>query len=170
MIYIDLCNLDENLSSACDAEFERKMNESDGKRCFLHINSLFDIDLTIPSIGSQVILGYFANCGCPISSMRFAASLFPFNFEQKPWPVMSEQAAQSYIFEAIETAINLKYDENSFQIVESFQSTKEFQIIMLIAEEILKRTIVSRSVCPEIQSYIRDAVQPLRMIADERVQ
>ena len=157
MIYLDLEGVDEQLHNDCESTFQEKMNESDGQICILNNIQFKGVKLTKASFQAQQILCFFANLSCPISMMRFAASLFPFS--SKKWPVRSYELSQIYMFGAIETTINLLYDKKAREVVKCFESTREFKSIMLIASEMIDRVAIPLNICPEVDAYIRGHIK-----------
>lgn len=157
MIYLDLGGLDEQLHNDCESTLQEKMNESDGQLCMLNNIQFKGVKLTKASFQAQQILCFFANLSCPISMMRFAASLFPYS--SKKWPVRSYELSQIYMFEAIETTINLHYDKKAREVVKCFESTREFKSIILIASEIIERIAAPQHICPEVDAYIREHIK-----------
>ena len=106
MLSIDLSRLNENVAERCEQMFQEKMHESDGKRCIISSSMFEEIDLTKSTVEAQIIINIFANISCPISCFRFAASLYPYQWPT--WHIVSYELSQAYMFDAIETTINLK--------------------------------------------------------------
>jgi hypothetical protein len=152
MLHIDLSRLNEAFAERCEQIFQRKMDESGGKRCII-TSTMFDgIDLTSKSVDAQIVLNLFANMSCPLSCFRFAASLYPYQYPA--WPVVSSELSHAYMFEAIEVALNLGYDKKAVMILNEFQSTQEFLSIMQIANEMLQRVSFASAVCSEVVEFI----------------
>ncbi|MDO6444183.1 hypothetical protein Q4493_00195 [Colwellia sp. 1_MG-2023] len=152
MLSIDLSRLNENIAEECEKLFQEKMQESDGKRCIISSSMFNEIELIKPTVDAQVIINIFANISCPISCFRFAASLYPHRWPT--WPIVSYEMSQAYMFEAVEIAINLRYDKKARLILGEFQKTREFVLIMQIANEMLGRLCVPSLVCSEIVEFI----------------
>lgn len=152
MIYLDLSSLNEQLHNECESTFQEEMEASDGTRCMLDTPQFNEIKLTKPSLEAQQVLCFFANLSCPISMMRFAASMFP--YQSKKWPISSVELSQIYMLEAIEAVINLHYDKRAREMLVGFQSTNEFKGIMLVAHEIVDSVAVSENICTEVRDFI----------------
>jgi hypothetical protein len=153
---LNLDNLDTSISLKCEIEFQRQANKYDGE-LFCYVDSFFgDIDLKKPSVSAQVILGCFANSGCPINGLRFGASLYPYSF--LGWPVQSNAAALNYLFSSIETLLNVRHDLRIQPIINKFESSNEHKMLLHTIDCIIDENRLTTRICPEIQLYIRDSL------------
>jgi hypothetical protein len=149
---IELDGLEPELSDKCEQEFQRQAALYDGE-LFWHFDSVFDvIDLTTPSVKSQVVLAHFANSACPVSDMRFAASLYPFSDSR--WPIHSYEAAIYYMLTGLETLQNLKFEPRILTAICLFESSNECKNLLNIAQHIISTNALTRSLCPEIIDYV----------------
>ena len=162
MIYVDLLGIDTQLSLACEEEFQRQMDESDGVFCMLSSSRFYGVNLLKPDTRSQVILNFFANCSCPISMIRFAASMHPYNYPR--WPVVSYELSQAYMMTGIEVIMNMQWDKRALSVIEPFQLTQEFASIINIANEIIKTIAVPTNICPEIYTYVQQHMKQLNLL------
>ncbi|KJY97652.1 hypothetical protein [Pseudoalteromonas ruthenica] len=149
---LELNGLDAQLTEQCEQEFQRQAALYDGE-LFWYLDSVYcNIELNSPSIKSQVVLANFANSACPFSSLRFAASLYPYNDFR--WPVHSHQAAIFYMLAGLEIVQNLKYEQRIAPAMRMFESTTECKSLMHIAAHIISTNSLSLSICPEIHNYV----------------
>lgn len=150
---IDLSRLSPEIDEFCEAVFQKKMRDSDGKLCIIDATEINGIGLLSLTLEAQIMLNCLARTSCPISNLRFGASLYPFRFPSAP--ILSYELSQIYIFDAIETIVNLHYDSIAMQAIDSFQSSSEFHAIIQIANELVERLAISSLVCPEVYDYIK---------------
>jgi hypothetical protein len=149
---IELNGLDTQLAERCEQEYQRQASLYDGELFWYLGRAYCNIDLNSPSIKSQVVLANFANSACPFSSLRFAASLYPYNDSR--WPIHSQHAAIFYMLVGLEIIQNLKYEQRIAATMRSFESTAECKTLMHIAAHIISTNSLSLSICPEIQHYV----------------
>tara|TARA_R110001606_G_scaffold399238_1_gene582639 strand:+ start:1300 stop:1809 length:510 start_codon:yes stop_codon:yes gene_type:complete len=162
---IELDGLEPELSDRCEQEFQRQANITDGE-LFWHFNEAFEhVELIIPSLPAQVALGCFANCGCPVSGLRFGASLYP--YVDARWPVHSYQAALFYVLRGLEILLNLKHEPRIQAAINQFESGKECKLLMHVAKHIITTNALTSSICPEIFTYVNRQLYPAQVIDDE---
>ncbi|MFT6989076.1 MAG: hypothetical protein ACJASL_001042 [Paraglaciecola sp.] len=99
------------------------------------------IDLLNPSFSAQVITSVFANAGCPISGLRFGASLYPLS--ESHWGVKSEIAAVFYILRSLEILINIRKEPRVCDAIQMFEATSDFRRLVHIAHEVIKNHAVT---------------------------
>ncbi|GGD61664.1 hypothetical protein GCM10011357_16220 [Lacimicrobium alkaliphilum] len=157
---IELDALEPDLSERCEQEFQRQADLYDGE-LFWYFDSAFEkVGLIRPSLSAQVVLGYFANCGCPVCCLRFGASLHP--YIDARWPVRSCQAAVFYMLGGLEILLNLQYEARIKSAIQEFESTKECKILLHVADHIITTNSLTSSICPEILSYINKLLYQTR--------
>lgn len=168
MHHLDLRAIFPKIDEDCEKRFQEEMEESGGKRCIISSPIFNGIDLRINTLEAQVVLNCLTHTSCPISTLRFAASLYPYRFPC--CQILSYELSQIYMLEAIETIINLRYDKVALESIEKFQLSKEFKAIMQIADEMLERLVVSSVVCSEVHNYIKQHAQQKVCSATKAVQ
>jgi len=162
MIYVDLLGIDIQLSEVCEEEFQRQMDKYDGELCMLSSGTFCDVNLIKPDLKAQVILNFFANCSCPISMLRFAASMHPYNYPR--WPLVSYELSQAYMMTGLEVIMNMRLDKRALSVIEPFQLTHEFASIINIANEIINTIAVPTNICPEIYTYVQKHMKQLNLL------
>lgn len=145
--------LTADIQKDCENEFQTQMNKTEGE-IFTWANSHFGrIDLNHPGPASQAVLQYFANCGCPISGVLLALSLYPYTPDI--WPVRSEDMSFKYLFHSIEIILNIRTDKRINQLIYQFEQSIKFKQAMHIATIFIGERCISANICPEVMMYVR---------------
>jgi hypothetical protein len=149
---VSLENLDTIMSAQVEKEIRRQELLYDCEILIFFDTKFVGIDLLNPSVSAQVVISRFANAGCPISGLRFGASLYPYS--ESLWGIKSEIAAVCYILRSLEILINIREEPRVRDSIQLFESTSDFRRLVHIANEIIKNHAITKLVDFEIISYV----------------
>ncbi|MGL4579735.1 MAG: hypothetical protein ACRCVP_12675 [Shewanella xiamenensis] len=145
--------LPTNIQQDCEREFLMQMNQSDGELFTWSKSHFSTINLNTPGPISQAVLQYFADCGCPISGIMLGISLYPHMSEG--WPIRSPSMSFQYLFNSIETILNIRTDNRIRGIIHQFEQSLRFKQAMHVASIFINDHSVATNFCPEVLMYIR---------------
>jgi hypothetical protein len=161
---VSLENLDTIMSAQVEKEIRRQELLYDCEILIFFDTKFVGIDLLNPSVSAQVVISGFANAGCPISGLRFGASLYPYS--ESLWGIKSEIAAVFYILRSLEILINIRKEPRVCDSIQLFESTSDFRRLMHIAHEIIKNHAVTELIDFEIMSYVHQHLYQHYSITD----
>lgn len=144
--------LTTDLQQACENEFQKQMHQSDGEIFVWSKDHFANTDLSIPSPQAQAVLQFFANCGCPITGVKLAISLYPYT--SNVWPIKSPYLSFRYLFSAVEIILNIRSDERMKGFINKFEQSVTFKQAMHIAQIMLSESTLVSNICPEVISYV----------------
>ncbi|WP_264436383.1 hypothetical protein [Shewanella baltica] len=145
--------LPTDIQQDCEREFLMQMHQTDGELFTWSKTHFSTINLNAPGPISQAVLQYFADCGCPICGIMLGISLYPITSEI--WPIRSPSMSYKYLFNSIETILNIRTDNRIRGIIHQFEQSLTFKQAMHVASIFINDHSVVTNFCPEVIMYVR---------------
>lgn len=153
--YVDFTGLlPDWMQTNCEQEFQRQMQLTDGELFVWYASEFQTINLSVPGTASQAILQYFSCCGCPISGIRLAISLYP--SIGNSWPIRSADLSLRYLFDSLEILLNIRAEPRVKEIIYEFEKTDVFIQARHLAQVFIHDSRSQQNFCPEIVAYINE--------------